>query len=253
MKWFKHLVDSGDDPDVDGAVILFGANGYYVFFRTLEIMSREFDYEKPGTNTFLWDFYRKKFRISARKLSEILKFFDKKGRIFSKIYKEGRVKMIELNCPKLKMLSDEHTRKALNKLSGVSQESVRNESRTDNRQQITDNRLVKTAKTLRGQIIKLNNLAKASGVDFKAEAFFAPFIKKNDCSLELAVEVSDALIKGWNTIQTTPYAFANGIYKNRRQNHNERDAIAKNEQFKAQWLDLIKELNINNLSEGIGG
>jgi len=250
MKWFKHLVDSGDDPDIDGAVILFGTDGYYVFFRTLEIMSREFDYQNPGTNVFLWDFYRKKFRISARKLRKNLNFFNEKQRIFSRFFKKGRVEYVELNCPKLKALSDEHTRKVLAKLSGVSQESVRNESHTDNRQQITDNRLLKTAKTLRGQIIELNEKAKASGVDFKAEAFFAPFIKKNDCSLELAIEVSSALLNGWETIKTTPYAYANGVYKNRKQNRNERDSVEKAEAFKAQWADITNE--IKQLTKGVG-
>ena len=250
MKWYKHLVGSGDDPDVDAAIILFGPNGYYVFFRTLEIMAREFDYKNPGTNTFLWEFYRKKFRISARKLSEILKFFDRKQRIFCRIYNEGRVKMIELNCPKLRTLCDEHTRKVLNKMSGVGQELLQETLPTDDRRQITDNRLVKTVKTLRGQILELNGMAKKDKVDFKAEAFFAPFIKKNDCSLELAIEVADALINGWATIQTTPYAFANGVYKNRKQNHNERDNAEANEQFKAQWADLSTELS--TLTKGIG-
>lgn len=247
MKWYKHLVESGDDPDVDGAVILFGADGYYVFFRTLEVMAREFDYENPGSNTFLWEFYRKKFRISARKLRKILDFFNEKQRIYCRIYTQGKVKMVELKCPKLKALCDEHTRKVLSKKSGVSQESVRNESHTDNRQQITDNRLLKT---LRGQILKLNEMAATDKVDFKAEAFFAPFVKKNDCSLKLAVEVSTALIDGWATIRTTPYAFANGVYKNRKQNHNERDAMQKAEEFKGQWADITGQAQ--DLAKGIG-
>jgi hypothetical protein len=245
MKWFKHLVDSGDDPDIDGAVILFGPTGYYVFFRTIEIMSREFNYQNPGKNTFLWDFFRKKFRISARKLRENLKFFDKKQRVFCRFYKDGKVDMIDLNCPKLRTLCDEHTRKVLSKKSGVSQELVRNESQTDNRSKTTE-----LKEQLRGQILKLNNLAKNDNVNFKTEAFFAPFVKKNDCSLKLAIEVSGALISGWSTIKTNPYAFGNGVYKNRKQNQNERDAVKQAEIFKSEWADITGEAL--QLTKGIG-
>ena len=124
MKWYKHLVDSGDDPDIDGSAIRFGSDGPWVFFRTLEIMSREFDITKPGENLFEWAFYLKKFRISARKLREILNFFDKKGRIKCRYTQIDGIDHISLKCPKLKYLCDEYTRKRLSKMSGVNQERV---------------------------------------------------------------------------------------------------------------------------------
>lgn len=118
MKWFKHISDSGDDPDIDSSNILFGSDGPWAFFRTLEIMTREFDIKNPGVNTFLWDFFRKKFRISAKKLRKILHFFDEKKRIFSRFYDLNGKEMIELKCPKLKELCDEYTQKQLFKMSG---------------------------------------------------------------------------------------------------------------------------------------
>ena len=75
MKWFKHISDSGDDPDIDDAITLFGPDAYYVFFRTLEVMSREFDINTPGVSEFSVEFLRKKYRTSWRKTVKVLQFF----------------------------------------------------------------------------------------------------------------------------------------------------------------------------------
>lgn len=126
MKYFKHLVDSGDDPDIGEAMERFGNLGYFVFFRTLEIMAREFNISNPGENTFnfLWFFRRFLGLLSKNKLKEILDYFDKKGRIYVKI--DGSY--ITLNCPKLRGLSDEYTQKVSRQRSGVTPDSVRTNS-----------------------------------------------------------------------------------------------------------------------------
>ena len=118
MKWYKHLTASGDDPDIHDSIEIFGPEGYYVFFRTLEIMSIEFDIENPGKNTFSRSFLMKKFQVSARKVSKILQFFNEKERIFCEFYNNGKMDMVSLNCPKLKELADDYTRKELARLSG---------------------------------------------------------------------------------------------------------------------------------------
>jgi hypothetical protein len=130
LKWFKHLVKSGDNSDIETAIELFGPAGYYVFFRTLEIMADEFS---PDGNVFLWDVFRKKFRVSPAKLIKILQFFDEKNRIFLSFFNQNRKNYIRLKCPKLSTLADEYTRKK----SGVSPDKVAH------RKQITDNRLIK--------------------------------------------------------------------------------------------------------------
>ena len=150
MKWFKHLVASGDDPDIDAAMIEFGSDGYYVFFRTLEIMSREFDVAAPGQNTFYWEFLRKRYRISPRKLLKILSFFQQKDRIFFRVYDVEKIRMIQLNCPKLKVLCDEYAQKKLVK----NRDSVGTKS--GRRQQTTDNRLQTTVVTGGGDTGFLN-------------------------------------------------------------------------------------------------
>ena len=113
MKWFKHLVESGDDPDIMESIIHFKSDGYMVFFRTLEIMSREFNVEKPGITIFPIDVLRKKYSISWQKTVKILKFFHRKRRILISFSRRCGVEHIKLNCPKLKELCDEYTRKIL--------------------------------------------------------------------------------------------------------------------------------------------
>ena len=126
MKWFKHISDSGHDKDIGELLSLFGSDGYYMFFRTIEVMSREFDVENPGKNIFNFEFFLKEFRkISKKKLLEFLNVTNKRKRIFFRIDDRD----IHLNCPKLKELADEYTEKMLKKLSGQGRDNVGTKSR----------------------------------------------------------------------------------------------------------------------------
>ena len=116
MKWIKHLVDSGDDPDIEDAVSLFGPTAYYIFFRTLEIMGREFDIENPGHNLFLTSFLRRKLRTKWKTFLKVMGFFQERKRFVFEIKGKGKTESIEIYNPKLKGLCDEWTRKALKKL-----------------------------------------------------------------------------------------------------------------------------------------
>lgn len=133
MRWFKHLVDSGDDPDIGAAIEQFGWLGYYIFFRTLEVMSREFNVENPGKNTFNFAFFCKKFgKIHKKTLLKILLFYHKKGRIKFKM----RGNNISLYCPKLKDLADDYTKKMLALKSGQTPDKIRSKSRKNPSQDI---------------------------------------------------------------------------------------------------------------------
>lgn len=118
MKWYKHITDSLDDPDIYDACELFGPAGYLVFFRTLEVMGREFDVQNPGVNTFSVAFLKKKYPLSWRNTSRILQFYHEKKRIFCQYSTNGKLPTITLNCPKLKTLCDEYTEKKLKEISG---------------------------------------------------------------------------------------------------------------------------------------
>ena len=120
MLYFKHISASGDDPDISDACALFKSDGYYVFFRTLEVMSQEFDVNNPGICKFSVPFLKKKFTVSWRKVDRILSFYHKRGRIIISFSDEDGLKMITLECPKLGALCDEYTQKKLKKVRTVS-------------------------------------------------------------------------------------------------------------------------------------
>jgi len=252
MKWFKHLVDSGSDPDIVDSVNIFGPAGYYVFFRTLELMSREFDIKNPGFVQFSTKFLRKNYQISEKKLMKILDYYQEKRRIFYKIIPCKPLPKIELNCPKLKTLTDEYTNKKLKEKSGQNPDK---NSSTDielsgftpsQRQQITDNRLLKQ---LIGLCDELNLKAEKASIKFDSFVFFNNLILKNSCSIGLAIETAEGLIKGWPTMKKNPYALGTAIFKTKIQNHNEREFIEKSQQLKRDWS---ADQRIKSLTNGIG-
>ena len=128
MKWYKHLTASLDDPDIFEAIDRFGGDGYLVFFGTLELMAREFDVDNPGVVQLPMRFLTKKLQLSRQKTVKILTFFaEKTVEKHSKVPRFSFVikgKYITLNCPKLKDLCDEWTKKQLRSDSGVSQDSL---------------------------------------------------------------------------------------------------------------------------------
>lgn len=113
MKWFKHISDSGDDPDIDDAITLFGYKANYIFWRTLEVMAREFDINNPGKNTFSLSFFKSKLRTNWGPTSEVLEFYQTRRRIYFELFNNNGLPSIRLNCPKLKDMCDEYTQKLL--------------------------------------------------------------------------------------------------------------------------------------------
>lgn len=111
MKWFKHISDSLDDPDISESVVRFGADGYLVFFRTLEVMAREFDENQPGVNQFSVEVFRKKFPYTWPKTRRILEYFSAKKRIIITLFHTNGLEHIRLECPKLRELSDIYTKR----------------------------------------------------------------------------------------------------------------------------------------------
>jgi len=94
-------------------------------------MAKEFDTNSPENCRISIKHLRKKLQISRRKLTEILKFFDEKRRIYS-VFDDTH---IELNCPKLKELSDTYTSKMFkqcpNKVPAI-EEDIEVEEERDN-------------------------------------------------------------------------------------------------------------------------
>jgi len=107
VKWFKHMADSGDDPHIGELIDELNFKGYYLFFRTLEILSREFNPEKPGEiyGKFSWFFNRFHKKIDRKNLIKFLNLCQKQGRFDYKI--EGRD--IWIKCFKFKELADQYS------------------------------------------------------------------------------------------------------------------------------------------------
>ncbi len=126
MKWFKHISESWNDPDIQDAIIEFGSLGYVVFFRTLEIMSREFHTDKPGENCFrtrsLMGLYHPFKPVSIQR---VLKFYSDRNRFEIHYGNDGKFDTITIKCPKLKILCDEFTQKQIKKKSGQTPDSNR--------------------------------------------------------------------------------------------------------------------------------
>ncbi len=137
MKWYKHLVDSGDDPDIQDAMMMFGDCAYYIFFRTLEVMAREFNENNPGVCKFSEEYFFNRFMTTSKRSSstrwqrfsrnlvrDVVMFYAERGRFIVTFSENKHFKEITINCPKLKDLCDEYTQKLILQKSGVNRELV---------------------------------------------------------------------------------------------------------------------------------
>jgi len=116
MKWFKHLSKSRNDALIRDAITLFGLAGEHVYWRTIEVMADEFDVKKPGFNRFLMKSWSKNYETSVKKTLKVLQFYKEKKVIFFIIKGVNKNQEILLNCPKLRWLADEWTKKMIKKL-----------------------------------------------------------------------------------------------------------------------------------------
>ena len=119
MAWFKHKI--GDHQFIDELVIQYGSDGYYVYYRTIEVMAENYNIEKPAENLFHWDYYFAKFyTISKKKLTKILNTFSFEYKTTSGksgIHFENRDTHLFLKCKKLEELADRWTKETVKKLS----------------------------------------------------------------------------------------------------------------------------------------
>jgi len=104
-----------------------------VFFGILELMSDEFDIFNPGKNTISLKKITKNLQLSRQKTVRILAFFDQKAKNnknkSSGFYAEIINNSVHLNCPRLKELTDEYTKKQLKIISGQTPDSYRDKLR----------------------------------------------------------------------------------------------------------------------------
>jgi len=270
LKWFKHLVDSGDDPDILGAIVKFGPTGYYVFFRILEIMSREFDVENPAVLRLNWIGTRFKLRLKSVTIKNVLDYYVSRNRFEYKIEGSGKNAELIIKCPKLKQLTDEYTAKKLREISGQTPDNSNSDVGIKSviRQQITDNRLEKNKETgdprgSSGLFFKKNMPAASDEIINKCEQIELLKLKNpkqiNIYSwVQQKINISghpqaildslDMVIKRWPDI-LDPWPYANAIFNLKNGNYWESEHIAEAEQFKKMF---IADENIQNLIKSIG-
>ena len=84
MKWFKHLADSHNDPDLNVARDKFGDMAVAVFWITMEIYAKEFEHLNENNDGFIrvsFTDFKRKLRKSSTKVKKLLNFFQEKNRI----------------------------------------------------------------------------------------------------------------------------------------------------------------------------
>ncbi len=122
MKWFKHLANSRNDPDIYDSKTIFRSAGPDFFWTTLEIFAEEFNINDPESITISFKYYCSQLRMRRSKVIQLLDFFGsrpigkKEKRISYKIFigPEGEEK-IKLVIPKATQLADTFTQNCLRK------------------------------------------------------------------------------------------------------------------------------------------
>lgn len=164
MKWFKHSVDSHDDPDISDAEDLFGDAGYVIFFKILELYAREFNHTSTDGNIkFSFGFLKRKLRKSSAKVEQTLNFYQKKQRIFFQKCDDGFI----INVPKFIEIADNWAKRKVSKTTELLQSSD-----------------VETTQSYKNKEVRSKNIEKELKEKLKKESekiieFFENFFWKN--------------------------------------------------------------------------
>lgn len=229
------MVDSGDDPDIDAAWVNFGPNGYYVFFRTLEIMSREFDFSKPGILDINLAVLRRKYRTKWSKTAQVLSFYAECNRFKINYKGSGKHRRISIECPKLKGLCDEYTRQKLTKISGDSHESLRHvevEVEVDNTLKKYDSftlDYLKLDEFKNGDQKKIyRDISRVADLLIEKSIFknVHSFVNKYDINGNNPKAILHALVRCYvKKIRDNPFGYCRKVFEKENPNYNELDYI----------------------------
>lgn len=110
MKWFKHISDSHNDPDLNVAWDKFGDKAVILFWITLELYAKEFDKNSADKDGFIpitnWFHFQNQTRMKRKSIQNVLVFFASKNRILLKPDKD----YVFIKIPKFIELADNYTR-----------------------------------------------------------------------------------------------------------------------------------------------
>ena len=79
MRWFKHLTNAKNDPDMRLLLAEFGYEGYGVYWMVLETIAGDMNYKEQKAKTSMAEKqWRNSVKISPKKFKQILNFCSKK-------------------------------------------------------------------------------------------------------------------------------------------------------------------------------
>lgn len=107
MKWFKHDSMAHNDEKMREIIHEFGSEGYGVYMVVLELVAEKIDDSLSPLISISDRVLREKCRVSHQKLTKILRFFDQKTLIYSKLLR----KTWEISCPNMLNRLDNWTKK----------------------------------------------------------------------------------------------------------------------------------------------
>jgi hypothetical protein len=256
-----------NDPLIFEAIEEFGGDGYMIFFGILELLADDFNIHDPGVSRISIKKLSKNFQISARKLTNILHFFDKKAKNSEKKVQSFHVdfdgRHVIIRCHKFRKLCDEYTRVKMSKMSGVSQEKLRSRLCTD---LDTDTDLDKDVfkRPAGGGSVEIYNspfleeitkkckviqeMSKKDRKQINVWAFVQGAISKtgHPKAIDMAL---DQCIERWVEIQA-PWPYMMAIFKMKNGNFWEEEHIKESKQFKEAWT---ADKTVQELISKIGG
>lgn len=122
MKWFKHLTNALRDPFIVDLIDQYKGDGYLAYFGIIEMIAEEWSVDNGGRVVLKMSFLKKNLQISAKKIQNFLKFFEKNKKIFSKLVGENGSE-VELYCPKLNKIASDYAKRQLREKFEVGSES----------------------------------------------------------------------------------------------------------------------------------
>uniref|UniRef100_A0A6M3X9Q2 Uncharacterized protein n=1 Tax=viral metagenome TaxID=1070528 RepID=A0A6M3X9Q2_9ZZZZ len=254
MKWFKHLSGALNDSLIFEAIEKFGGDGYLVFFGTLEMMSDEFDINNPGVVILPIKKLTKNFQLSRQKTVRILAFFDQKAKISPEKTKSFFVEVgkthATINCPKLKDLCDEWTKRQLRSNSEVTTELLPPlETEEEEETELLGLSNDKPGKPDSFKLPKIGSkhfadkLKNAEEIkdickkviipNFNPYQFVQGCANKN-CHPTAIYEALEALTNPDLKVNN-PYPYATAVVKTKSQNYHEAEHMQQSKQFKSDW------------------
>jgi hypothetical protein len=114
MNWGKHRTDSHDDEKMALLLDKHGAEGYGAYWLIWEIVGSQLK-EANTKVTYPEGFWRKKLRLSERKMKMFFKFFSENQLFFVEV--SGQ--MITIDCPKLLKYRDEYSSRRAKKQESI--------------------------------------------------------------------------------------------------------------------------------------